>query len=433
MIVYATDPLFAWARLEDHPQLSTLADLLAAVPDEQLLKGLRAARGKGRNDCPVEVAWAVVLLTVVLRHCTFESCLAELHRNPPLCRLIGIPSVDKIPKPWNISRFLDTLGQEPHLTELRNVFDFLVRRLGRIIPSLGVHTAGDATALCGRPKKDPDAVAEEIAQGLPQPSGGRKEYTDDDGKVTKVVEWFGYKAHLLVDVQHEVPLAWNISDTKTGDNERIEALLVQAEGNLPEGRIETLAYDKAADDSKVHELLHEHHVKPLIQNRAMWKDELERPLPTAGNKRYPLRVVHDEAGTVYCYDTFSKTPVRHRMAYMGYEQDRETLKYRCPAKHEGWKCPSDQHCNEGRPFGLIVRVDYRIDLRRFPPIPRATKQFEEKYKGRTAVERVNARTKIFWGIDDGNVTGSRRFHAYGGGGDGGLCGAGDAAGQDAPA
>ena len=33
------------------------------------------------------------------------------------------------------------------------------------------------------------------------------------------------------------------------------------------------------------------------------------------------------------------------------------------------------------------------------------------YKGRTSVERVNARLKIFWGADDGNLTGSRRFFA----------------------
>ncbi len=50
-------------------------------------------------------------------------------------------------------------------------------------------------------------------------------------------------------------------------------------------------------------------------------------------------------------------------------------------------------------------------MRRFPPIPRATKQFERLYKGRTAVERVNARVKIFWGADDGNVTGAERFGA----------------------
>jgi len=33
------------------------------------------------------------------------------------------------------------------------------------------------------------------------------------------------------------------------------------------------------------------------------------------------------------------------------------------------------------------------------------------YKGRTSVERVNARLKLFWGVDDGNITGARRFAA----------------------
>ncbi|MBI2804291.1 MAG: DDE transposase, partial [Planctomycetes bacterium] len=38
-------------------------------------------------------------------------------------------------------------------------------------------------------------------------------------------------------------------------------------------------------------------------------------------------------------------------------------------------------------------------MRRFPSIPRATMQFERLYDGRTSVERVNGRLKIFWGID----------------------------------
>jgi hypothetical protein len=53
-----------------------------------------------------------------------------------------------------------------------------------------------------------------------------------------------------------------------------------------------------------------------------------------------------------------------------------------------------------------------LDLRRFPPLPRATQQFERRYRGRTAVERVNARLKLFWGADDGNIVGARRFHAF---------------------
>ena len=58
-----------------------------------------------------------------------------------------------------------------------------------------------------------------------------------------------------------------------------------------------------------------------------------------------------------------------------------------------------------------MRVPREIDLRRFPAIPRATKKFERLYCGRTAVERVNARLKVFWGVDDGNIAGARRFVA----------------------
>jgi hypothetical protein len=346
---------------------------------------------------------------VALRHRCFEDCLAELHRNPARCGLLGIAAEADIPNGWNVSRFLDVLGREPHLSALRAVFDDLARRLGRAVPDLGRHTAGDATALSARPKAAARAVAAEAAQGLPQPSGGRKEYTDEAGKVVKVVEWFGCKLHLLVDVKHEAALAYDVSDTKAGDNERVEALVAQAQANLPAGRLQTLAYDKAADDEKVHECLHGCGIRPVIRNRSQWRGEPERPLPGG---RYPLQLVHDEAGTVYCYDTVSDPPVRHRMAYVGYERDRGAVKYRCPARHEGWGCPSDSKCNAGRRAGLQARIPCELDLRRFPPVPRATKLFEGLYKGRTAVERVNARLKIFWGADDGNITGARRFHAY---------------------
>ncbi len=409
MRVHAADPLFAWGQLDDHATLATIRDFLRAVPDGELLDGLRAARGKGRDDYPVALLWQVVLLTILLRHVSFNACLAELHRNPSLCRLLDIADEAAIPNGWNVSRFLDVLGQEPHLTALRRVFDHLARRLGAAVPDLGRHTAGDATALAGRAKADPKAARAEARQGLPQPSGGRKEYTDEEGRVTKVYEWFGYKLHLLVDVRHEVALAFDITDTKAGDNERVPALLAQATANLPDGRIETLAYDKAADDEKVHECLHGHGIKPLIQNRALWQGEPERPLP---GRRFPLQLVHDEAGAVFCYDTVSDPPVKHKMAYVGHEEDRGTVRYRCPARHEGWDCPSDAKCNAGRGWGLTARLPCELDLRRFPPIPRATKEFERLYKGRTAVERVNARLKIFWGADDGNVTGSRRFHGF---------------------
>jgi Transposase domain (DUF772) len=113
MIIHATKPLFAWDCLEDSPSLQTIEDLLATLPDGKLLNSLRAARGKGRDDYPVSVLWGVVVLRIALRRISTEAVLAELRRNGGLRRLIGIESEAGEPKPWNISRFEDVLGQEP--------------------------------------------------------------------------------------------------------------------------------------------------------------------------------------------------------------------------------------------------------------------------------------------------------------------------------
>ena len=480
-------PLFAWDCLEDHPDLITLRRLFEVIPDGPLLEGLRAYRGRGRNDYPVPVLWRVIVLTIALRHRDFEACLGELRRNPTLQKLIGIESVKQIPRGYNVSRFLDVLGQDPHRSRLQDVFNVMVQRLGTAVPDLGVDTAGDSTWLNARRLRSDAAAAKTAAEktaaekaaaekaaaekaaaekaaaekaaaekpatakaaaaktaaqktavaqaaacqgaskpsgadsssqpkekiildehGLPQPSGGRKEYTDDQGQVTRVVEWFGYKLHLLVDVRHEVSLSYRISSTKAGDNEVLPELVDQGQANLPRKRMNTLAYDKAADDIKVHQKLHAAGIRPLIQNRSLWKQETEQMLPGHdGNSN----IVYDEAGTLHCYDRVSQPMVRHRMAYIGPEPKRGTLKYRCPAKHERWECPMSSKCNAGKTYGLTVRVKQELDLRRFPSIPRATKQFERLYKGRTSVERVIARLKIFWGADDGNVTGAVRFHA----------------------
>ena len=366
MKIAVAKPLFAWDALEDSPSLQTVRTFLEAIPDAPLIDSLQRARGNGRDDYPIVVLWGTLLLAIVLRHHSLDACLQELQRNPALRLLIGVESEAQVPKPYNMSRFLAVLGEEPHLSRLRDVFNVLVGRLGRAVPDLGKNTAGDSTGLSGRAADSAELREAEQRQGLPQPTGGRKEYKDDEGTVTKVVEWFGYKLHLLVDVKHEVVLSYRITDTKVGDNEMIGDLLQQAKKNLPEDRIETMAYDKAADDGAVHELLHEEQVRPLIQNRTF---KLEEPEKVLGG-RTPLNVVYDQAGTLFCYDRVSPTPVRHAMAYIGHEAQRGTLKYRCPARHGDWECPSDAACNGERKYGLTVRVKQEIDLRRFPSIPR---------------------------------------------------------------
>jgi hypothetical protein len=402
MKIYTTDPLFPWDRLDDAPELRTLIEFFSLLPDGPLLEALGHQRGKGRDEYPVRTLWFCVLLQPVLRHPTLELTLAELRRNAELRRLGGMESEAQVPKAWNISRFMRRLGEEPFRTLLHELFASLARTLAAREPSLGVHVAGDSTHLAAR------RARRRAPSSLPAPDGGHKQYADAEGHVTHVFEWFGYKLHLLCDTKHEVVLAYHITPASTADNTQVMTLVEQAQAVLPPDRLETLAYDKAADDGGVHAALRTAGIRPVIQQRTMWKGERERVLEGAGIGN----VVYDEAGTVYCYDMTQDPPVRHAMAYIGHEPARGTLKYRCPARHQNRRCPCAGRCNAGKTYGMTVRVKQDLDLRRFPPIPRATKQFERRYKGRTACERVNGRLKVFWGVDDGNVAGGEAFFAH---------------------
>ena len=212
MRILTTDSLFAWERLQDSASLATVRQFFDLLPDGKLLEALQRHRGKGRGDFPVHVLWRVHVTRYLLRHVTTEACLAELERNPALRKVVGIEAGMKVPRPWNMSRFLEVLGLPQHLALLKEMFVELTRRLGSAVPDLGRHLAGDSASLNARADKDGNGST------LPQPDGGRKEYTDETGKVIRAYEWFGYKFHLLAEVKHEVILDYVLTPATTADS-----------------------------------------------------------------------------------------------------------------------------------------------------------------------------------------------------------------------
>lgn len=413
MKIHITKPLFAWDCLETTPVLETVKNFFEALPDGKLLDALHNHRGHGRDDYPIKVLWSVYLLRILFRHPMMTGMLEELHRNPALCHLIGIDNESQIPRKYNMSRFEAVLGMDIHLPYLMDIFATMVRLLAGEVKDLGRDLAGDTSALHARNSRSRNKSSTNLAL----PSGGKKEYKDDNGTVTEIYEWFGYKFHLLVDVKHEVVIAYDVTTANQADSTVINYLLGQAIKNLHDNnngsvinkRIKTLSYDKAADSAVIHNFFNLQGIKPVIEIRNMWgDDEAERMFESdngCGN------IVYDEGGTVYCYDKISEPPVRHKMSFIGFEPGRGTLKYRCPAMHEGFKCKNSKRCNKGKKYGLTKRIKCEIDFRRFCPLPRETKKFEKLYKKRTAVERSNGRLKLFWGVDDGNINGPQRFHA----------------------
>ena len=91
-----------------------------------------------------------------------------------LRRLIGIESEAGVPNPWNISRFEDVLGQEPHRTLLKEVFNVLIQRLGVAVADLGRDTAGDATGLVGAAQAGRGAPRRRSTRGCRRPAAAAR-------------------------------------------------------------------------------------------------------------------------------------------------------------------------------------------------------------------------------------------------------------------
>ena len=98
------------------------------------------------------------------------------------------------------------------------------------------------------------------------------------------------------------------------------------------------------------------------------------------------------------------------MAYWGFEKDRDTLRYRCPAAAYGLVCQGRAECERGAlgrdsSFGRVVRVSLDQDHRIFTPIPRDTPTWKRLYACRTAIERVNARVDQVFNFERHTIRG----------------------------
>ena len=65
------------------------------------------------------------------------------------------------------------------------------------------------------------------------------------------------------------------------------------------------------------------------------------------------------------------------MVYGGFERNRETLKYRCPARYSGITCKGIEQC----PVGDAVRIRLAEDRRVFTPVARSSYQCQTRLTG----------------------------------------------------
>lgn len=381
--------------------------VLSVLPDEPLMMDLERSRRNGRDDYPIRATWNSVIAGIVYQHKSVASLRRELARNGELRLLCGFDpalGAGAIPSDNAYSNFLcNLLEREARIEEM---FNELVRMLSKFLPDLCAHLAIDSKALASAAKgKKKDEESDETSQAKPMEGekDRRAEHDADWGVKTykgtrkdgsnweKVVKWFGFKLHLIVDSVHELPVAYKVTEASRNDSPEMMPMLDTMNEELPDrvATAETIdgdkGYDSEDNNKKPYDL---YGIKPVIDIRNCWPkaaDETRLLDPKSADN-----VVYNYKGDVFCICPV--TGERRSMAFQGFEAGRETLKYRCPAAAYGLTCAGCKECPGGsKRYGRIVRIPLDTDRRIFTPIARSSYAWEKAYDRRTAVERVNSR------------------------------------------
>ena len=404
MAIIPQTNLFCWKDVENLGDLHRLRLVLSVIPDEPLMRTLEAERGRGRDDYPVRAVWNSILAGVVFQHPSVQSLRRELLRNDRLRWMCGFDPVreaeDAVPKACNYSRFLGRLME--HQDEVDAMFNRLVGSLQEELEGFGRHLAMDSKGVESHGRRlsaEKQRELERDGRRDVDAKVGVKSYRgvrEDGTKWEKVVSWFGYKLHLIVDADYELPVAYEVTAANAPDN-RTGLLMLDDLDSAPVevlGSCEALMADKGYDDVKVLDKLWDRAepVLPVIPKRQDWKGgEETRPLLEGADN-----IVYDCQGKLYCH--CMKTGKRRAMVYVGYEEDRDSQKWRCPAAAYGLECASYARCSGESSWGRTVRVKRHLDRRTFLPTARTGYRFERLYRERVAVERVNSRLDVSLGF-----------------------------------
>lgn len=391
--------IFGWKEIEELGDLKRLRLVLEYMPDEELMRQLERERYKGRDDYPVRAMWNSLLAGIVFQHETIEKLRRELARNGQLREMCGF--FNKVPPAWVYTRFLKKILK--HTEEVDKIFEKLAKQIWELLPDFGKHLVVDSKAIPSFARRKNGNQTTDGRRDT-DANYGKKEYRgqNKDGSLwEKIVKWFGYKLHLVVDATYELPVAYKVTKASASDTRGGHALAEQMEEKQPEIlRIaETWTGDKGYDDTKlIKKCWDQYQIKPVIDIRNMWKDGEETHLLSG-----KTNVTYNYKGNVYCYCL--KTNTRREMANGGFEKDRNTLKKLCPARQYGIICQGQAVC----PVAQGLRIPLSEDRRIFTPIDRASYKWKKEYNKRTSVERVNCRLDVSFGFELHTIRGMNKM------------------------
>lgn len=340
------------------------------------------------NRYPVHVMMRSFIAGWVYQIPVKNELIRELRRNGSLRRLVGIESVNRVPKAWQFSRFISRLAKEENLALLESAFERCVEKLRELLPELGRNLGIDGTSCkswSSGMKKEKTGLASDPDAGW----GIREKRKKKDGKVEKVTKkWFGYLVTLIVDCDHELPVSFDVSPANQSEMTKLPKMFDDLREKHPDMDIRTVIADAGYDSAEnCGYVLNKLKALPVIKMRL--KDGPDAECTTSICRCTELGVPICDEGS--------------KMRYAG--RDGDYLKWRCPAVLDGraCKCTID-NCSTSA-YGRVLKVRTAEDVRRFPGLSRDSHKWRRLYRKRSACERVNARLKNYLLLDEQRVRG----------------------------
>ncbi len=436
-----------------HHGLANLQQVLNVLPLQPIIDALRHQRGHGRNDYPPAAMLAAFVARIVLQLGTVQNLVAALRCNPQLMRLCGFditPQVVRHSRPvrtadgWTMSepitrwrcptaaafcRFQKQLAALETQTGLVSDMQHeLVTQLMAQCPDFGQALGFDGKWIAswanGRsldgpddkdrtpdadtPPPDTDPAPRRTARtGDPDATWGAKTTYVKGRKKCKKNTCFGYAIMVFSDVNLEVPVFSFTTPASSSEVKTLDRLLPQLFDRHPQlaQRAQSFVADRGLDSGPLKATLWDRwQIRPIIDNRQLWTVDRQQPDVRQGLSHTKTlepytNVSYDEHGALHCY--CPHTAERRAMTLVGYERDRGTLRFRCPAKQT---CIGFDEClqdngSQARRQGLSVRVPLQFDRRLFTPTPRCSSTWRRWYARRSATERINARLGGICGLD----------------------------------
>ena len=394
--------LFGYNENDNLGDLERLQMVINYMPDEKIVQKLYKIRGKGRNDWLVEAMWNSFLASFVFEHRNVSDLLRELKRNKQLREICGFKpksykqkdgSIKVILAPPNsaYTNFLNNLKQCKE--EMKEAFGDLVKYMYEHLDHFGEILAADGKAIQSyatnySKKTETDGRRDIDADWC------KKEYTasinEKGEKVIKKVKWFGYRLHLIVDAQYELPVDYRLTKASGSEQKNLNEMIEELAENKPE-LMETCNYllaDRGYDGTPLIKKLEDKGIVPIIDICNKWRDGEK----TKQYKDTPL--VYTFNGKVF-YTKESGEEIE--LIYKGYDKSSDSARYGFHPRY-----------NDKRIFRIKLDEDRRI----FLPVGRQSKKFKRLYSKRTSVERVNGRLDRDYGFENHTIRGKDKMELF---------------------